>query len=116
MKPQCLTRKASENGTLSQRDNYSVKKGAAAPVAMLVRSIFAQPSDKEAWAQHNPVVKQFVERFLEAAQLLDEAAEEVFAFTGFADDVWGQIWSSNPLERLNREIRRRTDVVGTFLN
>ena len=93
-----------------------VPKSAAALVATLVRSIFAQPSDKEVWAQHDRVVKQLQGRFPEAAKLLDEAAEEILAFTGFPDAVWRQIWSTNPLERLNREIRRRTDVVGIFPN
>lgn len=93
-----------------------VPKSAAALVATLVRSIFAQPSDKEVWTQHGRVVEQLQGRFPEAAKLLDEAAEEILAFTGFPDAVWRQIWSNNPLERLNREIRRRTDVVGIFPN
>jgi len=93
-----------------------VPKSAGALVATLVRSIFAQPSDKEVWAQHDRVVEQLQGRFPEAAKLLDEAAEEILAFTGFPDAVWKQIWSNNPLERLNREIRRRTDVVGIFPN
>lgn len=93
-----------------------VPKSAAAVVATLVRSIFAQPSDKEVWAQHDRVVEQLQGRLPEAAELLSEAAEDILAFTGFPDAVWRQIWSNNPLERLNREIRRRTNVVGIFPN
>jgi len=93
-----------------------VPKSAADLVATLVRSIFAQPSVQEVWAQHGRVVEQLHSRFPEAADLLAEAAEDILAFTGFPKAVWRQIWSNNPLERLNREIRRRTDVVGIFPN
>lgn len=84
-------------------------------VASLVRTIFAQERAEDAWGQLHRVVDQLGDAKLDAAaELLAEAAPDVLAYTAFPTDVWRKIWSNNPQERLNREIRRRTDVVGIF--
>ena len=93
-----------------------VPKSAQDPVASLVRSIFAQPDPDDAWAQHGRVVAQLEERFPQAAELLAEAGPDILAYASFPKEHWRQIWSNNPQERLNKEIRRRTDVVGIFPN
>ena len=84
-------------------------------VATLARSVFMQPDAEAVIAQHRRVVAQLeAVRFPEAARLLEEAQSDVLAFTQFPKEHWKQIWSNNPQERLNKEIRRRTDVVGIF--
>jgi transposase-like protein len=93
-----------------------VPKSAQAMVATLVRTIFAQPDAQSVWEQHARVVEQLTERFGAAAELLADAAPDVLAFTAFPKEHWKQIWSNNPQERLNKELRRRTDVVGIFPN
>lgn len=93
-----------------------VPKSAQGLVATLVRSIFAQPDTASTWAQHARVVDQLQERFPQAAELLADAAGELLAFTAFPKEHWRQLWSNNPQERLNKELRRRTDVVGIFPN
>ena len=85
-------------------------------VATLVRTIFAQPDAEQVWAQHARVVEQLTEKFPDAADLLADAGPDVLAFTAFPKEHWKQIWSNNPQERLNKELRRRTDVVGIFPN
>src|SRR5438067_7465403 len=93
-----------------------VPKSAQAMVATLVRSIFEQPDADTTWAQHARVVEQLQERFPDAAVMLVDAAPDVLAFTAFPKEHWRQIRSNNPQERLNKELRRRTDVVGIFPN
>ncbi len=92
-----------------------VPKSAEGLVATTVRTIFQQPSAEAVHAQHARVVEQLDERFPAAAAMLAEAPE-VLAFTACPVAHWKQVWSNNPQERLNREIRRRTDVVGIFPN
>jgi transposase-like protein len=91
-----------------------VPKSMQGLVASLVRSIFAQPDAPGVREQHTRIVEQLRPRFAEAAKLLDDARDDLLAFTSFPKEHWRQIWSNNPQERLNREIRRRSDVVGIF--
>ena len=91
-----------------------VPRSAQPAVATLVRSIFAQPDAEQVRAQHARCVAQLQERFPAAAELLEEAGPDILAFAAFPKEVWRQVWSNNPLERLNREIRRRSDVLGIF--
>lgn len=93
-----------------------VDKSARAFVATLVRTIFLQPDARSVWNRFWIVVEQLEPRFPEAAQLLENSAHELLAFASFPTDLWTKIWSNNPQERLNKEIRRRTDVVGIFPN
>ena len=91
-----------------------VPKSAQSFVATMVRTIFAQPDADTVREQHTRIVSQLESRFPEAATLLDEAGPDLLAFAGFPKEHWRQLWSNNSLERLNKEIRRRTDVVGVF--
>jgi putative transposase len=91
-----------------------VPRSAQPFVATLVRTVFAQPSAAEVGAQLKRVVEQLEGRFPEVAALLESAAADITAFAGLPTMHWRQIWSNNPQERLNREIRRRSDVVGIF--
>ena len=93
-----------------------VPKSAQGFVATMVRTIFAQPDAATVREQYGRIVTQLEARFPEAAALLDEAEPELLAFTGFPKEHWRQLWSNNSLERLNKEIRRRTDVIGIFPN
>jgi putative transposase len=92
-----------------------VPKAAHGIVATFVRTIFAQPDADSVRLQRGRVVEQLQARFRDAMKMLAEA-EELLSFTAFPKAHWRQIWSNNPQERLNREIRRRTDVVGIFPN
>jgi putative transposase len=96
--------------------NLAVKvpKSAQPWVSTLVRTIFEQPDAASVHAQHAQVVTALEAKFPAAAAHLDEARDDILAFTAFPREVWRQIWSNNPQERLNKEVRRRTDVVGIF--
>jgi transposase-like protein len=91
-----------------------VPKSAQPWVSTLVRTIFEQPGAASVRAQHAQVVKALEAKLPQAAEHLDAARDDILAFTAFPREVWRQIWSNNPQERLNKEIRRRTDVVGIF--
>ena len=91
-----------------------VPKTAQGFVATMVRTIFAQPDAATVHEQHARIVEQLATRFPEAAGMLEEAGPDLLAFTAFPKEHWRQLWSNNSLERLNKEIRRRTDVVGIF--
>ena len=92
-----------------------VPRSSESMVATMVRTIFAQPDPDSVWAQHRRVVDHLHGVGLaDAADHLDDAAAEILTFTGFPKAHWRQIWSNNPQDRLNKEIRRRTNVVGIF--
>lgn len=93
-----------------------VPKAAAPMVAATIRTVFVQPEAVSAQEQWRKVADNFRPRFPRLASLLDGAEGEVLAYLVFPPEHWRQIWSNNPLERLNREVKRRTDVVGIFPN
>ncbi|MFI5898402.1 IS256 family transposase [Actinoplanes sp. NPDC051513] len=93
-----------------------VPKSAQPWVATLVRTIFDQPDATAVSQQFDRVLDTIAAKFPDAAEHLDDARGDLLAFTGFPRELWRQIWSNNPQERLNKEIRRRTDVVGIFPN
>src|SRR3974390_2585659 len=91
-----------------------VPKTAQPWVSTLVRTIFEQPDAESVRVQHAQVVAALEAKLPQAAAHLDQARDDILAFTAFPREVWRQIWSNNPQERLNKEVRRRTDVVGIF--
>jgi putative transposase len=93
-----------------------VAKGTQQMVAASIRTVFVQPDAASAREQWRRVADQLRPRFPRVAALLDSAEEEVLAYLAFPQEHWRQIWSNNPQERLNKEVKRRTDVVGIFPN
>ncbi len=102
------------------RTHYAANLMSATPktnwpwVKALLHSIYDQPDAEAVHAQFDRVVDALHEKLPAVAEHLEGAKADILAFTPFPKEVWRQIWSNNPNERLNREIRRRTDVVGIF--
>ena len=83
-------------------------------VKAMLHSVYDQPDAASVHAQFDRVLDALADKLPRVAEHLEAARTDVLAFTTFPQEVWRQIWSNNPSERLNREIRRRTDVVGIF--
>ena len=102
------------------RTHYAANLMSATPksswgwVKALLHSIYDQPDADAVHAQFDRVIDALHEKLPTVAEHLEEARADILAFTAFPKEIWRQIWSNNPNERLNREIRRRTDVVGIF--
>jgi len=93
-----------------------VPKGNAEMVAAAIRTIFAQPDAASVVEQFDDIATKLERMLPKVAVMMRDAKEDLLAFTGFPQAHWRQLWSTNPLERTNKEIKRRTDVVGVFPN
>jgi putative transposase len=102
------------------RTHYAANLMSACPksawpaVKTMLHSVYDQPDPKSVHAQFDKLLDQMSDTLPAVAEHLDSARADVLAFTSFPKEIWRQIWSNNPNERLNKEIRRRTDVVGIF--
>jgi putative transposase len=93
-----------------------VPRGNAEMVAAAIRTIFAQPDAPHVHEQFETIAMMLGRQLPKVEQMMRAAKEDLLAFAAFPISHWKKIWSTNPLERLNREVKRRTDVVGVFPN
>jgi putative transposase len=93
-----------------------VPKGNQEMVAAAIRTIFAQPDADHVHEQFEVIATMLGKQLPKVEQMMRDARDDLLAFTGFPASHWKKIWSTNPLERLNKEVKRRTDVVGVFPN
>jgi putative transposase len=92
----------------------AVPKGSAEMVAAAIRTIFAQPSPAHVHDQLEVIAAMPGRQFPKPEAILREAVGDITAFAAFPVSHWKKIWSTNPLERLNKEIKRRTDLARVF--
>lgn len=93
---------------------HKVQKTHQGMVSAAVRNIFMQPSYEHAAEMLEEVARRFEVRFPKVSELLWHSREDILAYYAFPCDHWRKIYSTNPLERLNKEIKRRSDVIGIF--
>ena len=93
-----------------------VPKGSAEMVAAAIRTIFAQPDADAVHEQLAGIAEKLGRQFPAVEQMLNQAAPDICAFAAFPQSHWRRVWSTNPLERVNGEIKRRADVAGIFPN
>jgi putative transposase len=93
-----------------------VPRGQAEMVAAFVRTIFAQPNAEQARRQLREVATRLERSLPKAAAVLADAEGDVTVYAAFPRHHWRKIWSTNPIERVNKEIKRPTNVVGVFPN
>jgi putative transposase len=93
-----------------------VPRASAEMVAAAIRTIFAQPDAAAVADQLDSIAQKLGRQFPAVDTMLRDAASDICAFAAFPQAHWRKIWSTNPLERVNKEIKRRTNVVGIFPN
>ncbi len=93
-----------------------VPKGNAEMVAAAIRTVFAQPDAAHVTEQFDTIAGMLGRQLPKVEAMMRQAKDDLLAFTAFPQAHWRQLWSTNPLERTNKEIKRRTDVVGVFPN